>query len=123
MAFGHYRLDEDALESGQLFHGVDVANSQVIGRDVQDDADFALIEAEARSQNSASSRFQHRYFHRWVGQNQLSTLRPGIVSGFYQIIADVSAIGSRVASNLTCLLDNVRKQASGCSFAVGSGYR
>src|SRR5678810_104406 len=48
----HYRCD-DALHICQLLDCVDSAKSEMISRDIQDDADIALVESQSRTKNSA----------------------------------------------------------------------
>ncbi|KAG1254208.1 hypothetical protein G6F65_017137 [Rhizopus arrhizus] len=123
-ARGMHVLHDDPLDHGQVFHGADVAQPQVVAHaDVGDDGHVAAVEGQAFAQDAAARRFEHRSVHVGMHEHAARAARAAAVAGVDAQVVHVDAVGIRHADAVAGRAQQVGGQAHRGGLAVGARHR
>src|SRR5690606_7419327 len=86
------RSRNDRFNAREVVERVYIFHSEVIGRNVQDHADVAMIEPKARTNDAAAGSFENADLNRRVLEDKLGGDRAGIVACYDLLIADISSV-------------------------------
>ena len=120
---GEDALDDERLQARQVLERLDVAQAQVVGRDVRDDADVGPVVTQAEAEQPAARRLESREGHRRIAKHGLRRGRAGAVALHDLLAADVDALGRREAHVVAGVAGDVREQARRRRLAVRAGDR
>ena len=116
-------LDHQAFDLGQLFDGVDAAEAEVVGGDVQHGAHVAEAVAEAGADDAAARGLDDRHVDHGIAQHHGGRLRPGHVALHRDVAVDVDGVGGGLPDDEAGHLQHVGEHAGGGGLAVGAGER
>ena len=114
-------LDQHRLDVGELLDGVDAAQSEVVGLDVEHDGDVVALVAEALAQDAAAGDLEDREVDPRVLQHHPRRARPGRVGPDQQPLVDHHAVGRRHADLAAHALEDVADHPRGRGLPVGAG--
>jgi hypothetical protein len=112
-----------ALDLGHFLQGLDAAQAQVVGGDVEHGADVAALVAEPAPQQAAARGFQDRGVDRGIAQDHLGRHRTCHVALHGQLAVDVDPVGRGQPHRVAAQLEDMGDHAGGRGLAVGSGDR
>src|SRR6476620_4483374 len=118
----HYRCD-DALHICQLLDCVDSAKSEMISRDIQDDADVALVESQSCAKNSTARCLENSNVHCRIRQDDVRRKRTGHVTLDDNAVAEVRAIGRGESDDVLAYPEKMGNQANCSCLSVRTGDR
>ncbi len=118
---GH--LDDDALDLGELFEGIDAFHAQMIGLHVEHRADIHRRHAHAGAQQATARDLEYRKIDLRIGQHHARGNRSGHVAFHRALAVDVDAIGGGEAGRVAGHLGDVGEHARRGGLAVGAGNR
>src|SRR5437764_828592 len=95
----------------------------MISRDIEHDADVAIIESQTGADNSAASRFEHSDIDGRIFEDQLRGNGTRIVALNNLLILNIRSIGRRKTNCAAAAFQNMSDQSRGRRFAIGAGYR
>ena len=123
VAAGRHVLHHHPFEHGQVLHGGDVVQPQVVpAADVGDHGYRAAVEAQAFTQHAAPGDFKHRRVHVRVHQHIARAFRAAAVAAVGLPTVDVDTVGVGHANAPAVGRQQVGNQPRGGGFAVGAGH-
>ncbi len=88
-------LHDDALQHGQVFHGADVGQPEVVAfAHVGDHGHVAAIEGQALAQQAAARGLEHGGVHVGMHQYIAGAARAAAVAGIDALALDVDTVGA-----------------------------
>ena len=114
-------LDDDGLDVGQLLDGVDAAQAEVVGLDVEDDGDVVALVAQALAQDAAAGDLEDREVDARVLQHHPGAARAGRVGPDQQPLVDDHAVGRGHPDLAAHPLEDVADHPRGRGLPVGAG--
>ena len=118
-----HRLDQHRLHVGQLLEGVDAAQTEVIGLDVQHHGDVVALVAQTLAQDAAAGDLEHGEVDPRVLQHHPGGLRSGRVGADDQPLVDHHAVGRGHPDLAADALEDVGDHPRGRGLAVRAGDR
>ncbi len=118
---GH--LDHQALDLGQFLDGVDAAEAEVVGGDVEHGTNVAEAVAEAGAHDAAAGGLDDGHVDHGVAQDHRGGLRAGHVALHRDVAVDVDGVGGGLADDEAGHLQHVGEHPRRGGLAVGAGQR
>ena len=116
-------LHGHTFDGGELLDGLDAAQAEMIGGDVEAGRHVTTRESQPAPEHSTARRFHNGRVNGRIAQDHVCGFRAGHVAGNAELAVDIYAVGRGQSDRHAGQLQDVGEHARRRRFAVGTGNR